>query len=91
MNDLNNLKDDEMYAITMDNARYPECEHCLCRMCMYLLNTCKSCWLCEFAPMTLKCCRRFVPYVFRREPYKSYFRETQELIGAEIDLLDFWG
>ena len=88
---MNDFTDEEMYSITMDKARFSECEHCLCRMCMYLLRTCRSCWLCEFVPLSLKYCRWFVPYVFRSEPYRSYFRETQELIGAKIDLLDFQG
>ena len=85
------LRDDEIYAITMDNAAYPECVSCLCRMCIYLMDICRICFLCEFEGFPRKYCRYFVPYVFRREPYRSYFKELEQLRGAKIDLFDFKG
>ena len=83
---MNKLNDDEIYAIITEDMRYTECVHCLCRMCHNLRSYCKTCGLCLFKAAVMRKCRWFVPFVFGREPYASYFRMTEQLRGARFDI-----
>lgn len=93
---MKRLQDDDIYAITDDSFAYSECIYCLCRCCMYLRTVCRNCFLCEFRPFPRHCCMWFVPYIFRRSPYKEWFMELEDLRIRKyrlrkIDLLDFKG
>lgn len=93
---MNNLSDDEMYAITEDSLAHGDCKYCLCRLCMYLRTVCKNCWLCEYAAAPRRGCMWFVPYIFRRSPYTEWFMELERLRITKyrlrkIDYLDFKG
>lgn len=93
---MNELKEEDLYSITPDNMRYRECCYCLCRLCMHLRPVCKNCWLCIYQAVQTKKCMWFVPFIFRRSPYKEWFRELELLRIRKnklrnIDLLDFKG
>ena len=66
--------DNEIYARLSEDCYYKDCKYCLCRMCAYFYN-CRTCGYCMLFPVVLRYCINFTPYVFRREPYKSYYIE----------------
>lgn len=84
---MNDFNDDEIYAIPYDRFRYHECVYCLCRMCYNMNWYCKNCFMCEYTFHVMRGCRWFVPFVFGKEPYKSYFRELEKLRGMEYDII----
>lgn len=48
---------------------------------------CKNCFMCEYTFHVMRGCRWFVPFVFGKEPYKTYFRELEKLRGMEYDII----
>lgn len=88
---MNRLEDDDIYAIVESSLAYSDCVYCLCRCCMYLRTVCRNCYLCEFRPNTRRCCMWFVPYIFRRSPYKEWFQEIDKQRKRRFDLFDFEG
>ena len=87
MADMYKFEDKEIYAIISDNLTYTDCVYCLCRMCINMLDVCKMCFMCQFQCFPMCSCRWFVPFVFKYEPYKSYFRELEKLRGAKYDII----
>ena len=93
---MNELQENDTFAVTKDSLAYPECIYCLCRSCMYLRKTCRTCYICLFGAVKKRYCLWYVPFIFRRSPYQEWFRELELLrirrAGLRnIDLLDFKG
>lgn len=78
---MNNLKDNDIYAIPDDWLLWRDCRYCLCRMCMYH-KKCRLCYICERFCIVRRYCRWFVPFVFSRSPYLEYYRELEKLRNA---------
>ena len=85
--DVNKLTKKEIYALTDDRLAYSECIHCMCRMCINMLDVCKLCFMCQYKCNPMRYCKWFVPFIFKNEPYRSYFRELEKLRGNEYDMI----
>ena len=88
---MNDLDDDDIYAIMPDSLAAPVCKYCLCCSCAYLLKVCRICCLCEFVACPHRYCMWYLPYIFRRSPYTEWFQEIEQLRKTKIDLFDFKG
>lgn len=63
------------YARKAENCMYYQCKYCLCRMCTMFFD-CRTCYFCVNEPVKLRYCISYIPYIFRHDPYRSYYNDV---------------